>query len=178
MKWSTSHHRPPHLYMNDTWYFVTASTVNNAHILSTDEHFDLWATTLKELVAEFKIQLTAWAGLPNHYHLLFLPQRGHDLGNFMKRLNGRTSYELNTRDNIRGRTVWYSYWDTCIRDERDFWTRFNYIHYNPVKHGYVQEPEDWQFSSYRYYVRNDSGLWLEKYVRDFPIHDLFDDDKF
>ena len=54
----------------------------------------------------------------------------------------------------------------------------NYIHYNPVKHGYVQNPEDWHFSSYRHYLRNDGDVWLKKYLQDFPIFDLFEDDKF
>lgn len=177
MKWSRSPHRPPHLYMDGAWYFVTASIVDKAPILSSEEHFNLWVNALKELVAEFRIKLTAWVVLTNHYHLLFLPRRGSDLGLFMKRLHGRTSRELNACDDTPGRSVWYSYWDTYIRGERDFWTRFNYIHYNPVKHGYVREPEEWFFSSYRYYLRKDEG-WLEDCFRDFPIHDLFDDDVF
>ena len=178
MKWSTSPHRPPHLYIDDAWYFVTASTVNKAHVLASDVHFNLWANTFKELITEFKVKLAAWVALPDHYHFLFHPSRGNDLGIFMKRLNGRTSYELNSLDQARGRAVWYSYWDTCIRGEHDFWTRFNYIHYNPVKHGYVQQPEDWYFSSYRYYLHKDGRMRLEDCFLDFPIHDLFDDDKF
>ena len=178
MNWSTSPHRPPHLYVDDTWYFVTASTIDKVHVLSTDEHFNLWVSTFKELIAEFKIRLTAWVILPNHCHLLFLPQHGHDLANFMKRLNGRTSHELNSLDHTQGRSVWYSYWDTCIRGDRDFGTRLNYIHYNPVKHGYVQEPEDWQFSSYRSYLDYEGKGWLDNCLQHFPIDDLFDDDRY
>lgn len=178
MKWSTSSHRPPHLYVDEAWYFVTASTVNKAHVLSSDKHFNLWAETLKDLVIEFKVKLTAWVVLPNHYHCLFLPNHGHDLANFMKRLNGRTSYQMNALDKAQGRTIWYTYWDTCIRGERDFWTRFNYIHYNPVKHGYVQEPGDWRFSSYPHYLSKDGETWLKNRMTDFPIYDLFDDDKY
>ena len=81
-------------------------------------------------------------------------------------------------DKKQGRKVWYSYWDRCMRNEHDFWTRFNYIHYNSVKHGYVDNPEDWEFSSYRFYVRNDENKWLNENLNDFPISDLFDDDKF
>jgi putative transposase len=163
--------------MDGAWYFVTASIVDQAKVLSSEEHLNLWVNTLKELIVEFKIKLRAWVALANHYHILFLPQYGSDLGLFMKRLNGRTAYELNALDGTPGRSVWYSYWDTCIRGERDFWTRFNYIHYNPVKHGYVQKPEQWFFSSYRYYLRKDEK-WLEDCWRDFPVHDLFDDDAF
>ncbi len=178
MKWSTSPHRPPHLYADDAWYFVTASTVNHAHVLFSNEHLDLWTKAFKELVAEFKVKLIAWVALPNHHHFLFLPSRGHDLASLMKRLNGRTSHQLNVLDQARGRTVWYSYWDTCIRGERDFWTRFNYIHYNPVKHGYTPQPGDWRFSSYHHYLHDDGEGWLENCIQDFPIYDLFDDDRF
>ena len=178
MKWSKSPHRPPHLYMHDAWYFVTASAVDRAHVLATDEHFNLWITTLKELVKEFDIKLAAWVALPNHYHILFMPGIASELGKFMQRLNGGSSRKLNVYDNQPGRTVWYSYWDRCMRNEHDFWTRFNYIHYNPVKHGFVSNPEDWEFSSYSFYVRNDDGNWLDEKLKDFPISDLFDDDKF
>jgi putative transposase len=96
----------------------------------------------------------------------------------MKHLNGSTSRKLNLLDNKQGRTVWYSYWDRCMRNLHDFWTRFNYIHYNPVKHGYVYNPEDWGFSSYRFYARNDENEWLDEKLNEFPILDLFDEDKF
>lgn len=178
MKWSTSPHRPPHLYVDDAWYFVTASTVNKARVLSSDEHFNLWVQTFRELITEFNAKLAAWVALANHYHFLFLPKHGSDLGKFMKRLNGRTAYQLNALDNTRGRTVWYSYWDTCIREERDFWTRFNYIHWNPVKHGYVQKPGDWAFSSYCQYVNDDGEMWMKECAQEFPILNLFADDKF
>jgi hypothetical protein len=77
---------------------VTASTVDKAYVLSSDQHLDLWVNIFKELIAEFKVKLTAWVVLPNHYHFLFLPVFGYDLGVFMKRLNGRTSYESNSLD--------------------------------------------------------------------------------
>lgn len=178
MKWSTSPHRPPHLYVDNAWYFVTASTVNRAPILATDEHFNLWMAAFRGLVEEFKVKLVAWVVLPNHYHFLFMPNTANDLGAFMKRLNGGVSRKLNLLDHQQGRAVWYSYWDTCIRGERDFWTRFNYIHYNPVKHGYVNSPGDWRFSSYQLYARDSGESWLDGCVKDFPIYDLFDDDKF
>ncbi|MDO9129392.1 MAG: transposase [Anaerolineales bacterium] len=178
MKWSTSPHRPPHLYVDGMWYFITASTISQKHILATDEHFNLWVQVLRELTREFGTKLVAWVVLPNHYHLLVLPKSGRDIGNFMKRLNGGTSRQLNLLDNTRGRPVWYTYWDTCIRDERGFWTRFNYIHYNPVKHGYVKQRQDWHFSSYRFYLRDEGEKWLAKCWAEYPSADLLENDKY
>ncbi len=35
--------------------------------------------------------------------------------------------------------------------------KLNYIHQNPVKRGLVQEPDQWKWSSYRYYAYGESG---------------------
>ncbi|SPX60683.1 hypothetical protein [Legionella feeleii] len=37
-------------------------------------------------------------------------------------------------------------WEHLIRDEKDYEHHLTYIHYNPVKHGYVKRPSDWPYS--------------------------------
>jgi putative transposase len=46
----------------------------------------------------------------------------------------------------------YRFWEHQIRDEVDFKWHVDYIHYNPVKHGLVESPLDWAYSSFRKYV--------------------------
>ena len=45
------------------------------------------------------------------------------------------------------------FWEHTIRDEDDYMNHFNYIHYNPVKHGWAAAPKDWQYSSFHRWVR-------------------------
>ena len=45
------------------------------------------------------------------------------------------------------------FWEHTIRDEHHLQAHFDYIHYNPVKHGLVQSPGDWLWSSFHRYVR-------------------------
>jgi len=174
---SISPHRPPHIYLDDTWYIITASTVNKVRYLTTTNHLQLWVEILRELIKEFSLTLNAWVVLHNHY-LLIKSRIGRDIGRFIGRLNGRTSREFNLRDNAEGRQVWYNYWDTCIRTEADYWTRFNYIHNNPVKHGYVKHLVDWEFSSYRYYLRTKGEEWLADCWQRYPVIDYLEDDDF
>jgi len=143
-----SGHHPPHIHLDNTWYIITASTVGHAHFLSSEAAKRLVRDTLEGLIVEFGITLRAWVVLNDHYHLLLKTRVGKDLSRFFIRLHGSTSRQINLWDEAAGRQVWHNYWDTCIRTEYDLWTRFNYIHHNPVKHGYVQRPEDWPFSSY------------------------------
>ena len=44
-----------------------------------------------------------------------------------------------------------------IRDDEDFVKHVDYIHYNPVKHGLVAAPKDWEYSSFHRYVQ--AGLY-------------------
>ncbi len=54
------------------------------------------------------------------------------------------------------RGIWQRrFWEHAIRDEVDFNQHVDYIHYNPVKHGYVLCVIDWPYSSFDKYVRQD-----------------------
>jgi putative transposase len=169
-------HHPPHIYLDDTWYFFTASIHGRQHPLLPVGHKDLVRDQLKVLAAEFHVQLAAWVILDTHYHILGKSHVGQDLAGLFGRLHGRTAFELNGRDGKRGRQVWHNYWDTCIRAEADYWTRFNYIHHNPVKHGYVGCMKDWPFSSYRYYLEHKGNDWLLDAFERYPIVDFTDPD--
>jgi len=39
-----------------------------------------------------------------------------------------------------------------IRDDRDYIRHVDYIHWNPVKHGWVERVSDWKYSSFRSFV--------------------------
>ncbi len=53
----------------------------------------------------------------------------------------------------REQALWqHRYWEHALRDGQDFERHVDYIHYNPVKHGYASSPMEWQHSSFRRYV--------------------------
>lgn len=171
-------HHPPHVYLDDTWYIITAATLNHTSFLREERAKAFLRDKLKELVKAFKINLRAWVILDNHYHLLLQTSHGQDLSRFFSQLHGGTAWALNGWDGVRGRQVWHNYWDTCIRDDKGYWTRFNYIHQNPVKHGYVQNSADWRFSSYRYYLRTRGQAWLDDCTMRYPVLDHLEGDDF
>jgi putative transposase len=44
------------------------------------------------------------------------------------------------------------YWEHSIRDDADLARHVDYIHFNPVKHGYVSRVYDWPYSSFHRHV--------------------------
>jgi putative transposase len=167
-------HHPPHIYLDNTWYMITSAIYQKRPLLRPEGYKDLIHDQLKTLVVEFGLRLAAWVILDNHYHILVKSSIGTVLPRFFGRLHGRTSFDLNGRDHTRGRQVWHNYWDTCIRTEADYWTRFNYIHHNPVKHGYVSLTENWPFSSYHYYLERKGKDWLMDASHWHPVIDFTD----
>ena len=108
---------------------------------------------------KFKVAIYGWVILNDHYHLLIDIQNREILPKFIKNFHGKSAFLLNKIDNLNKlrspnkskRKIWDNYWDRCIRSEKDFYRRLNYIHHNPVKHKCVREMTDYQFSSYNHF---------------------------
>jgi putative transposase len=121
-------------------------------------------------IQEIAQDLIAWVVLPNHYHVLISIQSLDDVSVALKHLHGTTSREWNIQDNLTGkRRVWYKFADTYIRTDIHLRTAFNYIHYNPVKHGYVNDPYDWPWSSLQMYYEDRGQAWLQEQWKAYQI---------
>src|SRR5260221_11193116 len=57
------------------------------------------------------------------------------------------------------------YWEHTIRDDRDFERHVDYVHFNPVRHGFVGRVCDWPHSSFHRYGRH--GLLPQAWAGDF-----------
>ena len=72
---------------------------------------------------------------------------------------GLPKTEKRTRSRIKKgeRGIWQRrFWEHTLQDEDDFIRHVEYIHYNPVKHGYVSRVKEWSYSSFHRYVSNGS----------------------
>jgi putative transposase len=81
---------------------------------------------------------------------------------------------MNGEDETQGRQVWYRYQDRCMRSERHYYTTLNYIHNNPVKHGYVKLWGEWPFSSFHWYLQTKGRDWLTDVWRSYPVRNYGD----
>ena len=103
------------------------------------------------------VELIACVVLDEHYHAVVRPERPDSFPGWIGALHQASASLLNSEDGTRGRRVWYQYWDTSLWTEGDLWSRINYVHFNPVKHGYVPDPAGWAWSSYRAFLEGLEG---------------------
>ncbi len=126
---------------------------------------------LREVVstvrAAYPFEIEAMVLLPDHLHCIWrLPADDADFakrwrwikGAFSKRWQGVDAPVSSGYRRKRYRGVWQPrYWEHMIRDEEDFERAVEYIHYNPVKHSYVECPHAWPWSSFHRFVA--AGLY-------------------
>ena len=156
-------HAPPHPFRNAGTYMISAANFEHWAIRNTSKRRTEFESRLLKSIKEITEEIIAWVVLPNHYHILVGIQALYDVSVALKHLHGRTSREWNIEDNLTGkRRVWYKFVDTYIRNNEHLHLAFNYIHYNPVKHGYVSDPYDWPWSSLLIYYEDRGRGWLQE----------------
>ncbi|MDT4861530.1 REP-associated tyrosine transposase [compost metagenome] len=164
-------------------YFFTVNLRDRRDDLLVRE-IDLLRTVVRLVKQRHPFHIDAWVVLPEHMHCPWtLPPSDRayaDRGKaiefaFPKRL--ANAEPLSYSQQKRGeRGIWQRrYWEHLIRDDLDYQRHFDYIHFNPVKHGHVQFVRDWSYSSFHRAVRegiypvdwagialeNDAGNWGE-----------------
>ena len=149
----TNYHRQPaHLFRPRATYFITVRVYGSAPILAVGERRQEVLDSLQFACQKRNWEMVAWVVLPDHYHcILKAPDEAASLSDLIGVVHGYTARRWNREEGKVGRQVWYQFWDVCLDGLGSFWARLNYIHYNPVKHGYVEDPADYSWSSYRWW---------------------------
>src|SRR5882762_774005 len=142
-------HTPPHLdFEVEKQYLVSASCYEHASIIGKNpERMTECESEILSIFCEFCSRLYAWCVLPNHYHALVRTERIKELRQSIGQFHGPASFKWNGEDNRRGRQVWYNCFERPMKSERHFFATLNYVHNNPVHHGYVKRWQDWPWSS-------------------------------
>jgi putative transposase len=162
-------HSPPHPAQDATYYLLTAACYEHRPHMSTAARRQQVLDLLFEHSILRGIELRAWVVLPNHYHLLAYVPNFEVLSDFFRRVHGSTTRYWNQDEATPGRKVWYRYTDRAIRSEGHYNTTLNYIHYNPVKHGYSPSPYDWPESSVAWYAEHYGRDWLRDLWVSYPL---------
>jgi len=143
-------------------YFITLVTHQRYKRFADDAVVQLWRDALVKAKQSKPFKLIAAVVLPDHVHLIVeLPPGCVDLSSriglakalFTKSLAVPLSTSHSRRKH-READIWQRrFWDHMIRDDDDFIAHMDYLHYNPVKHGYVNCPKDWPWSSFNHWVQ-------------------------
>lgn len=165
-------HSPPHWeFFGQRQFIISPSCYEHKNVIgSIPERMTECETRLLSLCEQFGT-VFAWCILPNHYHVLVRTGELKGLRAELGRFHGRSSFKWNGEDKQRGRQVWHNCFDRDIRSVGHFWATMNYIHHNPVHHGYVKRWQDWPWSSASEFVKRVGQEAAKEVWRAYPILD-------
>ena len=154
------------VYLPGGMYFFTVVTFRRQRFLIDDDVRAALREGIQFTRQSKPFEIVAWVLLPDHLHCIWrLPPDDTDFSSrwsIIKRIvTQRCGERLNRPEWLNARrrkrqqgTLWqHRFWDHLIRDEDDFNQHMDYIHWNPVKHGFASKVDDWPYSSFHRLVR-------------------------
>jgi putative transposase len=145
-------------------FFITLVTFNRRRLLNDPANVERLRQAIRDVQSARPCALDAGVVLPDHAHwLITLPDDDSDYSGRIAQIKLRFTQALpeelrNSSPNAsrarrREAGVWQRrFWEHVVRDEEDRNRLLDYIHYNPVKHGYARCPHAWPHSSFATYV--------------------------
>ncbi len=161
-------HRP-----GGTFFFTVNLADRGSRLLI--ERIDDLRTAYASVAAEHPLCTEAIVVMPDHLHAVWtLPNGDSDFSVRWKKIKTRFSkavlkggadgglaptLRVSASKRAKGEVgIWQRrFWEHTIRDEADFAAHVAYCHFNPVKHGFAERPEDWPYSSVHRAMRE--GRW-------------------
>ena len=132
--------------------FFTLVTHGRQRLFVDEQNVDRLREGFRHTMRKHPFQIDAIVILRDHLHTLWrLPDDGSDYSLRWRLIKHYLATGVSAKANHRGeKQVWQRrFWEHVIRDEDDWRRHVDYIHYNPVKHGYVKRPGDWRWSSFK-----------------------------
>jgi len=174
----------------DYLYFVTTKAERHAHIFKRETIIRIILDSLHFLHTSGRMKLFAFVVMPNHIHLIIKLSREYTLSDMMRDFKRHTARQIirqlhaeNKTDSLdvlqrlnKDKRQDFKVWEDGY-DARDVFSiefleqKIDYIHYNPCQpHWNLAElPEDYPWSSARFYVADKSAVIPVDDVRDLFI---------
>ena len=148
--------------------FLTFSCFQQLPLFGNDAIKDEFANRLELIRTRLDFQLFAWVVMPEHVHLIIVPNLDEVSTSQILSAIKRPFAELVLRrckqlkapilEKVRVATDRYRFWqagggyDRNVRDETELLRKIEYVHANPVRRGLVEKPVEWKWSSARWYA--------------------------
>jgi putative transposase len=161
-------------------YFLTLNTYQRQKLFFKPETSSMLLDSVQHVRKYHPFDIIAYCVLPDHAHFLwkmleddwnYSMRIGLIKGHFSKKYISQYREEFPRTESQRSRrevTVWQRrFWEHFIRDEEDLARHIEYIHYNPVKHGWVNRVREWEGSSFYDFVNE--GIYEADWGEGFKV---------
>jgi putative transposase len=125
-----------------------------------DEDYQAYIALMAEWCRKYSVAIWAYCLMPNHVHLIAVPEEEEGLRLAIGEAHRRYSSMINRRQKWTGH-LWQGRFSSFPMDETYLLAAVKYIEMNPVRARLAAEPYDWQWSSARAHVAGQDDLLVE-----------------
>jgi putative transposase len=153
------------VFMPGGTFFFTLVTYQRHPIFQQKQARHCLNSAFQEILQNKPFEIISIVLLPDHLHCVWtLPEGDNDFSTRWRWIKTQFTRKYGkfcnderglsqSRKNKQERGFWQRrFWEHMIRDEKELAAVCNYIHYNPVKHGYVQCVHQWPHSTFHRFV--------------------------
>ncbi len=135
----------------------------------TDSDYQYYLLLMKESCQQNEVSIWAYCLMPNHVHLVMVPETEEGLTKAIGQVHHRYTRMINFRQKWKGH-LWQGRYSSYPMDENYLIACVRYIEMNPVRAGLVEQPEEWQWSSAGYHL----GERKDEFIADSPLSSIID----
>jgi putative transposase len=152
--------RPLRIEYEGAFYHVTARGNERKEIYKNDRDREKFLEYLASAVERYKAKIHVYCLMSNHYHMLIETPSGN-LSQIMRHVNGSYTAYFNAKRDRSGHLFQGRYKAILVDKDAYAGELSRYIHLNPVRAGMTEDPEEYEWSSYRAYIRKSrTRKWL------------------
>jgi putative transposase len=127
-------------------HHVTQRGNRRERIFFSADDYALYRDLLASQCRKQGVACWAYCLMPNHVHLILVPDRKESLGRALGETHRRYSTAINARLGVTGH-LFQARFGSAAMDEEHLMAAARYVALNPVRARLVERPEDWRWSS-------------------------------
>jgi putative transposase len=152
-------------------HHVTQRGVRSANIFSDDTDRELYLSLMRQHAEPRGVRFLAWYLMPNHVHLVVVPEREDSLARGIGDAHRRYTRARNFREGVRG-YLFQGRFGSSVLDEKHLLAAVRYVELNPVRAKLVRIPARYEWSSAAYHLGRERA---DPLVADRTLLGLVDD---
>jgi putative transposase len=141
-------------------HHVTQRGNRRQQVFFCDEDYQVYLTLMAQWCRKCKVDIWAWCLMPNHVHLIAVPQTEEGLARAIGEAHRRYTRRINFREGWRGH-LWQERFASFPMDESYLLAAARYVEMNPVQSGLTERPEDYPWSSARAHIEGKDDMLVK-----------------
>ena len=147
-------------------HHITQRGNRRQEVFFCDDDYHAYLELMTTWCKRHEVEILAWCLMPNHVHLIAVPQMETSLARAIGEAHRRYTRMINFRQKWRGH-LWQERFASFPMDEQHLLAAARYIEMNPVAAGLVKSPAEYRWSSVHAHLNSQDDI-LTILIMDVP----------